>query len=110
MQVVIKQGEYKGMKAKVLFADDKTATVEIIARCGKKIEIARELLLHITDPTKPWVGKDATLDKMSFEDAQYRDIVDEDDLIAVGGNENKYDACGGSGTPKNYDNGKIMLI
>jgi hypothetical protein len=48
--VVITEGAHKGMKAKVLYADDNIANLEILANC-KKIEVKRSSIKELRDPT-----------------------------------------------------------
>ena len=66
----------------------------------------REWVLEIRDPTKPLQGKDAAMEKLSFEDAAYRDIVDEDAVMMGSGEkeQDRMEICFGGSTPKHTVN------
>lgn len=66
--VVINSGEYKGLKAKVVEANDITVKLEILAN-DMKINLAREQVTEIRDPTQPIEFRSSDFAAMSFESA-----------------------------------------
>eukprot|EP00347_Sterkiella_histriomuscorum_P019259 403342330 len=80
--VAITAGEYKGLKGRVLFADELICKVEILAK-DLKVQLPRGMVMEIRDPTKPMEIRDLGVEPMSFDDAQKRDMGQEDDEMMI---------------------------
>lgn len=55
--MVFTEGQYKGLKAKVIFADDNLAKIEILSN-QKKLEVPRRMIMEIRDPTQPMMARE----------------------------------------------------
>jgi hypothetical protein len=74
--VVIKSGELKGLKAKVLFADDNIVRLEVVAR-DERVVLKRDQVTEISDPTNPIGfanGNNLDCNPTNFDDATKQDM------------------------------------
>lgn len=74
--VVINRGEYKGLKAKVLFADDTFVRVELQAT-DSRVVLRKADVTEIKDPTKPIdfsAINSLDCNPTSFDDATKQDM------------------------------------
>jgi len=78
--VVINSGEYKGLKARVLFADDNLAKVEITSN-NMKVQLPRSAVTEIRDPSKPLEAKNVGCEAKSFDEAAKMDMGEDEDRL-----------------------------
>jgi hypothetical protein len=74
--VVINKGEYKGLKAKVLFADDTFVRVELQAT-DMRLQLKKADVTEIKDPSKPIefsAVNSLDCNPTSFDDATKQDM------------------------------------
>jgi hypothetical protein len=74
--VVINKGEYKGLKAKVLFADDTFVRVELQAT-DQRVQLKKADVTEIKDPSKPIefsAVNSLDCNPTSFDDATKQDM------------------------------------
>jgi len=99
--VVVKQGEHKGLKGRVMFADDNIVKVEIVAK-NLKVDVPRTSVQELRDPTAPISGTTLGVEPMSFDEAQRLNMVDDLQANARMSLDAKADlyGCFGGDTPK----------
>ena len=89
--VVINGGQYKGLKARVIFADEQFVKLEVFSSL-KKIELPRKLVTEIREPTKPLMAKDMLCAPLSFDAAMNQDMpLDEEGGLNTPRNETTAD-------------------
>ena len=93
--VVICKGPMKGLKARVISANDINVNLEICIN-GKKVILPRGEVMEIRDPTQPLYSREMDVAPLSFEAAGKEDIPMNED----------------NGTPKHYaeDDSKNRII
>ncbi|CDW77018.1 transcription elongation factor spt5 [Stylonychia lemnae] len=104
--VVINQGQYKGLKAKVLFADDNLVKVEITSN-NMKVQLPRLSVTEIRDPTMPLEAKNIGCEAKSFDEAAKLDMGADEERSLFEAEEDKvgkFDCYNDAQmTPKNDD-------